>query len=91
MRSGTREREERRRLEKEHQERQCLEREQEQQRLAQERLQTGDGRTPFGSHTPLQDENGEDLDYIDDLDRKEQADETWRRLRADLLTNQQLA
>ena len=46
--------------------------------------------TPFGSHTPVHDEHGEDLDYIDNLELEERNAETWRRLIADAPINKQL-
>ena len=50
--------------------------EQEKHRAEQERLAvTNQGQ--FGSHTPLQDEHGEPLDYYDDTDRTQ---ETWECL-----------
>ena len=47
-------------------------------RAGQERL-AATTQDQFGSHTPLQDENGEPLDYYDNVDRTE---ETWQRLQA---------
>ena len=46
--------------------------------------------TPFRSHTPVHDEHGEDLDYIDNLELEEQNAETWRHLIADSPINKQL-
>ena len=70
-----RQRHEKRRLEKEEQRRLELE---EKYRAEQERL-AATTQDQFGSHTPLQDENGEPLDYYDNVDRTE---ETWQRLQA---------
>ena len=46
--------------------------------------------TPFGSHTPIHDEHGEDLDYIDNLEMEERNAETWEHLIADAPINKQL-
>ena len=46
--------------------------------------------TSFGSHTPVLDEHGEDLDYIDNLEHEEQNAETWWCLIADAPINKQL-
>ena len=45
---------------------------------------------PFGSHMPVHDEHGEDLDYIDNLELEERNAETWRHLIADTPINKQL-
>ena len=82
---------------KERHEHQHLEREQEQRHLQQEEEEKlcADqecqaatwSQTPFGSHTPVHDEHGENLDYIDDVDRMEQ---TWLHLIADTPINKEL-
>ena len=69
-------------LEKEQKEQQCLEREQREQLHAEQEH--------FGSHMPMQDEHGEALDYYDDVEQNERNQDTWRRLIADVLINQQL-
>ena len=46
--------------------------------------------TPFGSHTPIHDEHGENLDYIDNLELEERNAETWQHLIADAPINKQL-
>ena len=73
---GRRQRHEKRRLEKEEQ--RCRELEENKYRAKQECL-AATTQDQFGSHTPLQDENGEPLDYYDNVDRTE---ETWQRLQA---------
>ena len=47
-------------------------------------------RTPIGSHTPVQDEHGEALDYYDDVEQNDQNQDTWWRLIADVPINKQL-
>ena len=62
-----REQHERWRLEKQQQEEcQCLEREQEKLHVEKERQACRQESMPFGSHTPVLDENGEELDYYCD-------------------------
>ena len=84
------------RLRVEQQECRHLEQErQEPPRTEQEHLavqaQAATGRqTPFGSHTPVHDEHGEDLDYIDNLELEERNAETWQHLIADAPINKQL-
>ena len=46
--------------------------------------------TSFGFHTPVHDEHGEDLDYIDNLELEERNAETWWCLIADAPINKQL-
>ena len=63
----------------------------EQEHLAVQAQATAGGRpTPFGSHTPVHDEHGEDLDYIDNLELEERNAETWQHLIADAPINKQL-
>ena len=84
------------RLRIEQQEHRCLGQEwQEPPRTEQEHLTvqaqvTAGRQTSFGSHMPVHDEHGEDLDYIDNLELEEQNTETWRRLIADAPINKQL-
>ena len=74
---GRKQRHEKRRLEKE-EELRCRElKEQERLRTEQECLAAANNRGQFGSHTPLQDEHGEPLDYYDDTNHTE---ETWQHL-----------
>ena len=70
---------EKRRLEKEEELRRRELKEQERLRTEQERLAAANNQGQFGSHTPLQDEHGEPLDYYDDTDRTEK---TWQHLQA---------
>ena len=74
---GRRQRHEKRRQEKEEEQRR-RELEENKYRAEQECL-AATTQYQFGSHTPLQDENGEPLDYYDNVDRTE---ETWQRLQA---------
>ena len=67
---------------KERKERQCLEREE------REGLHAKQER--FRSHTPMYDEHGEALDYLDDLEQSEQNQDTWWHLIADVPINRQL-
>ena len=62
----------------------------EQEHLAVQAQATAGRQTSFGSHTPVHDEHGEDLDYIDNLELEEQNAETWRCLIADAPINNQL-
>ena len=61
----------------EHQECRCLEQEwqepscTEQEHLAVQAQAAAGRQTSFGSHTPVHDEHGEDLDYIDNLELEE--------------------
>ena len=52
---------------------------------------TAENRVSLGSHTPVQDEHGEDLDYIHDVEQEEQNDAVWQRLIADAPINKELA
>ena len=45
----------------------------------------------LGSHTPVQDEHGEDLDYIHNVEQEERNDTVWQRLIADTPINKELA
>ena len=45
----------------------------------------------LGSHTPVQDEHGEDLDYIHDVEQEERNDAVWQCLIADAPINKELA
>ena len=45
----------------------------------------------LGSHTPVQDEHGEDLDYIHDVEQEERNDAVWQHLIADAPINKELA
>ena len=67
-------------------EKRCQEKEEEQRRReleeqnkdrAERECLAATNQDQFGSHTPLQDENGEPLDYYDNVDHTE---ETWQRL-----------
>ena len=62
----------------------------EQEHLAVQAQATAGRQTPFGSHMPVHDEHGENLDYIDNLELEEQNAETWQRLIADAPINKQL-
>ena len=75
-----------RRLEKEWQEPPRME----QEHLAVQAQAAAGRPTPFGSHTPVHDEHGEDLDYIDNLELEERNAETWWCLIADAPINKQL-
>ena len=80
---GRRQRHKKRRQEKEEEQR-CRElEEQNKHRAEQERL-AATNQDQFGLHTPLQDENGEPLDYYDNVDHTE---ETWQCLQASALIN----
>ena len=46
---------------------------------------------PLGSHTPVQDEHGEDLDYIHDVEQEERNNAMWQRLIVDAPINKELA
>ena len=81
------------RLRVEQQERRRLEQEPprtEQEHLAVQARAAARRQTSFGSHTPVHDEHGEDLDYIDYLELEERNAETWRCLIADAPINKQL-
>ena len=62
----------------------------EQEHLAVQAQAATRRQAPFESHTPIQDEHGEDLDYIDNLELEERNAETWRCLLADAPINKQL-
>ena len=62
----------------------------EQEHLAVQAQAAAGRQTPFGSHTPVHDEHGEELDYIDNLELEERNAETWWRLIADAPINKQL-
>ena len=62
----------------------------EQEHLAVQAQASARRQTPFGSHMPVHDEHGEDLDYIDNLELEERNAETWRCLIADAPINKQL-
>ena len=62
------ERQERRRHEYERAEQECL---------AAQAQSTARNQAILGSHTPVQDEHGEDLDYIHDVEQEEQNDDMW--------------
>ena len=62
----------------------------EQEHLAVQAQAAAGRQTPFGSHTPIHDEHGEDLDYINNLELEERNAETWRCLIADAPINNQL-
>ena len=84
------------RLHVEQQERRHLEQEwqepphTEQEHLAVQAQAAAGRQTPFRSHTPVHDEHGEDLDYIDNLELEERNAETWWCLIADAPINKQL-
>ena len=73
---GRRQRHKKRRQEKEEHRRHELE---ESKYCAEQEHLAATTQDQFGSHTPLQDENGEPLDYYDNVDRTE---ETWQCLQA---------
>ena len=75
-----------RHLEQEWQEPPCTE----QEHLAVQAQAAAGRQTPFGSHTPIHDEHGEDLDYIDNLEIEGRNAETWQCLIADAPINKQL-
>ena len=77
---------ERRRLEQEWQEPPCTE----QEHSAVQAQAAARRQRPFGSHMPVHDKHGEDLDYINNLELEERNAETWRRLIADAPINKQL-
>ena len=84
------------RLRIEQQDRLCLEQERqeppctEQEHLAVQAQAAAGRQTPFGSHRPVHDKHGEDLDYIDNLELEERNAETWQCLIADAPINKQL-
>ena len=49
----------------------------EQECLRAQAQATARSQMPFGSHTPVQDEHGEDLDYYDDLEQEQRSADTW--------------
>ena len=59
--------------------------------LAMQARDTAENRVSLGSHTPVQDEHGEDLDYIHDVEQEERNDAMWQRLIADAPINKELA
>ena len=61
-----------------------------QERLAAQTVSTAEAQASLGSHTPVQDEHGEDLDYIHDVEQEEQNDAVWQRLIADTPINKEL-
>ena len=63
----------------------------EQERLAAQTVSTAEAQASLGSHTPVQDEHGEDLDYIHDVEQEEQNDAVWQRLITDTPINKELA
>ena len=80
----------------EQQEHQRLEQEQqetphtEQKHLAVQAQAAAGRQTSFGSHTPVHNKHGEDLDYIDNLELEERNAENWWCLIADAPINKQL-
>ena len=52
---------------------------------------TAGAQASLGSHTPVQDEHGEDLDYIHDVEQEERNDAVWQHLIADAPINKELA
>ena len=85
------ERFERQHLEKEQKEWQHLEWGQKEQLCAeQEHPAATRRRMPLGCHTPMQNENGEDLDYYDDLEQEDHNQDTWQCLISDVPINKQL-
>ena len=62
-----------------------------QERLATQTQNTAETRASLGLHTPVQDEHGEDLDYIHDVEQEERNDAVWQRLIADAPINKELA
>ena len=80
----------------EQRERRCLEQERqepphtEQEHLAVQAQAAAGRQTLFMSHTPIHDEHGEDLNYIDNLELEERNAETWQCLIADAPINKQL-
>ena len=62
----------------------------EQEHLAVQAQATAGRQTPFGSHMPIHDEHGEDLNNIDNLELEERNAETWQHLIADAPINKQL-
>ena len=59
--------------------------------MATQTQSTAETQASLGSHTPVQDEHGEDLDYIHDVEQEEQNDAVWQRLIADTPINKELA
>ena len=62
-----------------------------QEHLATQAQNTAETRASLGSHTPVQDEHGEDLDYIHNVEQEERNDAVWQRLIADTPINKELA
>ena len=62
-----------------------------QERLAVQTKSATETQASLGSHTPVQDEHGEDLDYIHNVEQEEQNDAVWQRLIADTPINKELA
>ena len=58
--------------------------------LAAQAQSTTGTQASLGSHTPVLDEHGEDLDYIHDVEQEEQNDDTWQCLIADIPINKEL-
>ena len=63
-----------------------------QERLAQQARDAAQAqaRAPMGSHTPVQDEHSEALDYIHDVEQEQTNDEVWQNLWADNPLNEGL-
>ena len=59
--------------------------------MAAQAQKTAETQVCLGSHTPVQDEHGEDLDYIHDVEQEEQNDTMWQHLIADAPINKELA
>ena len=59
--------------------------------MAAQTVSTAETQASLGSHTPVQDEHGEDLDYIHDVEQEEQNDAVWQCLIADTPINKELA
>ena len=59
--------------------------------MAAQTVSTAETQASLGSHTPVQDEHGEDLDYIHDVEQEEQNDAVWQHLIADTPINKELA
>ena len=62
-----------------------------QERLAVQTKSATETQASLGSHTPVQDEHGEDLDYIHDVEQEERNDAVWQCLIADTPINKELA
>ena len=59
--------------------------------MAAQAQKTAETQACLGSHTPVQDEHGEDLDYIHNVEQEERNDAVWQRLIADAPINKELA